>query len=175
MNDSVREIYNAAEIAERVKTLAADISREYSDREVTLLASLDDSFVFLADLLRALKVPQSRTAFLRYDHRALGGTQDISFSAQTDVARRDLVLVEGVLETGVPQEYLMKQLLAQGAARIRLCVLVDKPARRRVGVEPDWRAFETYEDYVFGYGLGFQERWRHLPFLATFAGAEKTA
>lgn len=169
MKDSVREICSAAEIAERVRGLAADISREYGDRELNILGSLEDGFIFLADLLRALALTQVRTAFLRYDHRALAGTQDISFSAQTDVARRELVLVEGVLETGVPQEYLMKQLLAQGAARVRLCVLVDKPARRRVAVEPDWRAFVTEEDYVFGYGLGFQERWRHLPYLATFA------
>ena len=174
MNDSVREIYNAAEIAERIQTLAADISREYRDHELTILAALEDSFIFLADLLRALDVPQVRMAFLRYDHRALAGTQDISFSTQTDVTRRELLLVEGVLETGVPQEYLMRQLLAQGAARVRLCVLVDKPARRRVAVEPDWRAFETQEDYVFGYGLGFQGRWRHLPFLATFDRAEKS-
>jgi hypoxanthine phosphoribosyltransferase len=110
-----------------------------------------------------------RTAFLRYDHQSLGGVQDISFSTQVDLSRRNVLLVEGVLDTGVTQEYLIQQLGALGATSVRLCVLVDKPDGRRVELQPEWRAFETHENYVFGYGLGFQDRWRGLPYLATFA------
>lgn len=167
MDNRITEIYSTAEIADRIKTLAADISEAYRQRELTVLGVLEDGFVFLADLLRSIDVPL-RTTFLRYDHRSLGGVQDLSFSTQMDVSGRDLLLVEGVLDTGITQEYLIKQLGAHGASSIKLCVLVDKPGRRRVSVEPDWRAFETHEDYVFGYGLGFQERWRELPYLATF-------
>jgi hypoxanthine phosphoribosyltransferase len=94
---------------------------------------------------------------------------DITFSTQTDLARRDVLLIEGVLDTGVTQEYLVKQLGALGAGSVKLCVLVDKPDRRRISIEPDYKGFETHEPYVFGYGLGFQERYRGLPFLATFA------
>src|SRR5215210_892018 len=168
MADEIVEVYGAAEIADRVKELAREIGQAYEGRDFTVLGVLDDSFVFLADLLRAINVP-SRTAFLRYDHQSRGGAQDITFSTQVDLSRRDLLLVEGVLDTGVTQEYLIKQLGAHGAASVQLCVLVDKPDRRRVELEPDWRAFETHESYVFGYGLGFQDRWRGLPVLATFA------
>ncbi|HYJ45809.1 MAG TPA: phosphoribosyltransferase family protein, partial [Pyrinomonadaceae bacterium] len=122
--------------------------------------------------LRAINKP-ARTAFLRYDHQSIGGIQDISFSTQVDLSRRDVLLVEGVLDTGVTQEYLIKQLGARGAAGVRLCVLMDKPDRRRVELQPDWRAFETHENYVFGYGLGFNDRWRELPYLATFARKEE--
>jgi hypoxanthine phosphoribosyltransferase len=118
--------------------------------------------------LRAIDRP-TRTAFVRYDHQSLGGLQDISFSTPVDLSRRNVLLIEGVLDTGVTQEYLIKQLEAHGAAGVRLCVLVDKPDGRRVERQPDWRAFETHVDYVFGYGLGFQDRWRGLPYLATFA------
>ncbi|HYE66349.1 MAG TPA: phosphoribosyltransferase family protein [Pyrinomonadaceae bacterium] len=162
------KIHSAADIADRVQTLAGDVAQAYEGRELTVLGVLEDSFVFLADLLRALRLPV-RTAFLRYDHHSLGGVQDISFSTQIDISRRDVLLVEGVLHTGVTQEYLLKQLGAHGAASVRLCVLLDKPDGRRVALEPDWRAFQTHESYVFGYGLGFQERWRELPYLATFA------
>ena len=168
MADQIVEVYSAALIAERVKELAREIGQAYEGRDFTVLGVLDDSFVFLADLIRAINIP-SRTAFLRYDHQSLGGIQDISFTTQVDLSKREVLLVEGVLDTGVTQEYLMKQLGAHGAANVRLCVLVDKPDGRRVELQPDWRAFETHEDYVFGYGLGFQDRWRGLPFLATFA------
>jgi hypoxanthine phosphoribosyltransferase len=168
------EVYSAAEISDRVHGLAEEISRSYRERELVILGVLEDSFVFLADLLRAMTV-SPRTAFLRYDHQSMGGFQDLSFSTRMDVSGRNVILVEGVLETGVPQEYLMKQLGAHGAASVGLCVLVDKPDRRRVALEPDWRAFETHENYVFGYGLGFNDRWRGLPFLATFDQEIKSA
>jgi hypoxanthine phosphoribosyltransferase len=168
MADEIVEVYSAAAIADRVKELALEIGQAYEGRDFTILGVQDDSFIFMADLLRSLDVP-FRTAFLRYDHHSLGGVQDISFSTQVDLSRRDLLLVEGVLDTGVTQEYLIKQLGAHGASSVRLCVLIDKPDGRRVELVPDWRAFETHENYVFGYGLGFQDRWRGLPFLATFA------
>jgi hypoxanthine phosphoribosyltransferase len=169
MANEIVEVYGADEIAERVKELARDVSSAYEGRDLTILCAPEDSFVFLADFLRALTTA-SRMAFLRYNHQSHGGIQDISFSTQIDVTRRDVLLIEGVLDTGVPQEYLIKQLGSHGAASVKLCVLVDKPDRRRVSLEPDWRAFETHENYVFGYGLGFQDRWRGLPYLATFAG-----
>ena len=169
MDDKIKEIYSAAAIADRVGNLAGAISgAARGERELTILGVLEDSFMLLADLLRALNTPL-RTAFLRYDHRSLGGVQDLSFSTQLDVSGRDILLVEGVLDTGVTQEYIIKQLESRGASSVRLCVMVDKPDRRRTSVQPDWKAFETHEDYVFGYGLSFQDRWRELPYLATFA------
>lgn len=176
MTDQVIEVYGAEEIAGRVQALAAEISSAYEGREVAVLGVLEDGFVFLADLLRAIRCPV-RTAFVRYQHHSLGGVQDLSFSTGMDLTGRDVLLVEGVMDTGVTQEYLMKQLESRGAGSVKLCVLLDKPERRRVGLEADWRAFETTESYLFGYGLGFQERWRELPFLGTFArrNAEKEA
>ncbi|MBA3247479.1 MAG: hypothetical protein H0T63_05285 [Pyrinomonadaceae bacterium] len=164
------EVFSAAQIAERVAEVAGEISAAYRERELTILGVLEDSFMFLADLLRRIDAPV-RTAFLRFDHRSFGGVQDLQFSTPMEVANRDILLVEGVLETGVPQEYLLKQLEERGATTVRLCVLIDKPDRHRVAIEPDWRAFETHEDYVFGYGLGFQERWRNLPYIARPADA----
>jgi hypoxanthine phosphoribosyltransferase len=174
MAEEIVEVYSSDVIAARIKQLAAEISEAYAGRELTILCVLEDGFVFLADLLRSLSL-SPRTVFLRYDHQSLGGVQDISFSTQTDLARRDVLLIEGVLDTGVTQEYLVKQLGALGAGSVKLCVLVDKPDRRRISIEPDYKGFETHEPYVFGYGLGFQERYRGLPFLATFARAKEDA
>jgi hypoxanthine phosphoribosyltransferase len=172
MSNPIVEVASAVEIADRIKSLAAEISGAYSERDLTLFGVQEDSFMFLADLLRALSRPV-RTSFLKYEHHALAGVQDISFATQTDLVGRDVLLVEGVLDTGVTQEYLMRQLDARGARSVKLCVLVNKPDRRRVELQPDWHAIETHADYVFGYGLGFQDRWRELPYLATFEAAEK--
>ena len=166
------EVHGADAIAARVHDLAAEIAQAYEGRDLTVLCVIEDSFVFLADILRSLRVP-ARTAFLRYDHQSRGGVQDISFSTKMDLSKLDILLIEAVLDTGVPQEYLIKQLESHGAASVKLCVLLDKPDRRRVGLQADWRAFESRENFVFGYGLGFNDRWRELPFLATFAEANE--
>ncbi|HEX6624365.1 MAG TPA: phosphoribosyltransferase family protein [Pyrinomonadaceae bacterium] len=165
MNERPVELHGPEEIAARVRAVASEIGAAAPGQELTFLGVLEDGYVFLADLLRAVEGPL-RTAFLRYEHRHLGGVQDLSFTTEADVRGRDLVLVEGVLDTGVTQEYIIKQLEARGARSVRLCVLVDKPDGRRAGVLADWRAFETHVDFVVGYGLGFQERWRELPYLA---------
>ena len=168
MSEQIKEVYSASVIAERVQVLAAEITEAYVGRELAVLGVLEDGFVFLADLLRAVKVPV-RTAFLRFRHNSLAGVQDLSFSTQMDLTGRDVLLVEGVMDTGVTQEYVIKQLESRGAASVKLCVLLDKPDRRRVGLQPDWRMFEAPDGYHFGYGLGFQERWRELPYIATLA------
>jgi hypoxanthine phosphoribosyltransferase len=168
MSDKIVEIHSAGEINDRIRTIAFDISKAYRGRELTVLGVLEDGFMFLADLLRAVDIPL-RTSFLRYDHRSLGGIQDLSFNTQIEVTGRNILLVEGVLDTGVTQEYIIRQLETRGAASVRLCVMVDKPNRRRTPIQANWRAFDTQEEYVFGFGLGSQERWRELPYLATFA------
>lgn len=172
MADQIIEVYSAALIAERIEALAAEISQAYEGRELAVLGVLEDGFVFLADLLRAIKAPL-RTAFLRFSHQTLAGVQDLTFSTDMDLTGRDVLLVEGVLDTGVTQEYIIKQLEARGAGSVKLCVLLDKPERRRVGLKADWRAFESKERYLFGYGLGFQERWRELPFLASLPASDE--
>lgn len=173
-NDRIVELHSAKEISARVQSLAAEISRAYLERELTVLCALDDCFVFLADLIRHLDLPL-RTTYLRASTRSVGGVMDMSYSAQLDVKRRDILLVEGVLDTGITQEYLIRHLSAHGAASVKICALVDKPDRRRVQLDPNWSAFvEPETDYIFGYGLGFQERWRQLPYLATFSRRLKT-
>lgn len=166
MDQQIVEVHRPEEIAGRVRALASEITEACRADDLTVLGLASDGFVFMADLLRALGTPV-RASFLHYEHRARGGAEDLTFSTGLDLKGRDVLVVEGVLDTGVPEEYLLRQLEGQGARRVRLCVLVDKPAGRRTGVEPDWRAFEAGDEYLVGYGLGLQDRWRELPYLAT--------
>ncbi|MEJ7708885.1 MAG: phosphoribosyltransferase family protein [Pyrinomonadaceae bacterium] len=132
-NDRIIQIHSAAEIASRVKALAAGINRAFIQRELTVLCDLEDSFVFLSDLIRGLDLPL-RTAFIRSSSRSVGGVMDMFYSAQMDVRRKDILLVETIIETGITQEYMVRHLSAHGAASVQICTLIDKPDRRRVTV-----------------------------------------
>jgi hypoxanthine phosphoribosyltransferase len=167
MPENLVEVLSAAAIAERVSSLGAEISASYQGREIALLAILDDSFVFLADLIRAIPRAVS-TDFLRFNHSSHGNMQDLSFTTQMEPARKEVLLVCGVVDTGITQEYVIKQLEARGVASIKLCALVDKPTNRHVDLTPDWKVCESRDPYVVGYGLGIGGRWRELPYLATF-------
>lgn len=173
MNEKILELYSAEQINERVKTLAVDISKSYKEDDLLILSAHEDSFVFLADLLRFLEI-HPQTGFLRFTHHSLGGVQDLSFSTEMLLGKKHILLVTGVMETGVTQDYLIRQLVGRGAKSVKLCALLNKTVSRHVEVQPDWYAFETNEDYVFGYGLEFQERWRELPFLATIEREKKS-
>lgn len=174
MNEKIIELYSTEQINERVKTLAADISESYKEGDLLILSAHEDCFVFLADLLRFLEI-HPQTGFLRFTHHSLGGVQDLSFATEMHLGKKNILLVTGVLETGVTQDYLMRQLVGRGAKSVKLCALLNKTNSRHVEVQPDWYGFETNEDYVFGYGLEFQERWRELPYLATIEREKKSS
>ena len=167
MAENPVEVFSAASIAESIKSLGAGITEAYQGQDVAVLAILEDSFVFLADLLRHISAPLS-TDFLRFNHHWYGNIQDLSFTTHMEPARRNVLLVCGVLDTGITQEYVIKQLEARGVSSIKLCVLVDKPDKRHVDLAPDWKVFESHDPYIVGYGLGIGGRWRELPYLATF-------
>lgn len=170
MPETLLEVLSAEAIADRVASLGAEISASYHDRNIAVLAILDDSFVFLADLLRAIPRPVT-TDLLRFNHSSTGSIPDLSFTTEMAAEGKDVLLVCGVLDTGITQEYVIKQLEARDVASIKLCTLVDKPANRHVDLTPDWTLYKSQDPYVVGYGLGMDGRWRELPYLATVKAA----
>jgi hypoxanthine phosphoribosyltransferase len=94
------------------------------------------------------------------------------FTSEFDPHGRDILLVGGIVSTGVTLEYITRQLASRGVKSIRTCALVDKPAERRVDMKPDFVAFQMGSGYVFGYGLGLQNQFRQLPYLAMLDQSE---
>jgi hypoxanthine phosphoribosyltransferase len=172
MDNQIIEAYSAAEISSRVKTLAEELNSFYQNKKLTVLGVTEDSFIFLADLLRLLNLPL-RTSFLQFEPRSVGGIQNLFLSTQMDITGHEILLVEGVMSTGVTERYAVEHLTSRGAASVKLCVLVDKPDSRRVNLIPDWKVFESHHNYIFGYGLGFNNQWRQLPYLATLVQSEE--
>jgi hypoxanthine phosphoribosyltransferase len=168
MEEKLRTVLSAEEIAARVGELAAEIRAAYAGESVAVVGLLEDSFVFLADLIRALNIPVT-CSFLKATRHESGGHTDIHYTSEFDTAGRRILLVGGILDTGVTINYMVRQLQARGAKDVRTCFLVDKPDFRTTEFTPDFVGFRRAEDMLFGFGLGLRDNYRYLPYLAVLA------
>jgi hypoxanthine phosphoribosyltransferase len=165
MEKTLRTIRSQEEIQSRMRALAEEIRGDARLGDLTVVGILDDAFVFLADLIRALDMPVS-CCFMKVTHKRHGGQSEIMFTSDFDPRGRDILLVGGVVATGVTLDYVTKHLADRGVKSLHTCMLVDKPGERRVDVKPDFRAFQMDGGFIFGYGLGIQNQFRQLPYLA---------
>lgn len=172
MEANVRIVRSREEIKSRISELASEI-RSRTPEGLTVVGVLDDVFVFMADLIRELDVPLS-CCFIKVTHHRHGGQTEVMFTSEFDPCGRDILLVSGVAATGVTLDYVARQLSARAVKSLRTCVLIDKPGERRIDLRPDFAAFETSEKFVFGYGLGVQNQYRQLPYLAVIDEKEES-
>lgn len=155
------------QIERRLRVMARDIQQDFEGRELVVISLLNGTVMFLADLVRCLSLP------LRLDFIGVSsygaGTQpgDLVFTKdlRLDVRGRDVLLVDDILDTGNTMTRVLKKLSALAPRRIRVCVLLDKPARRLKQVRADYVGFKIPDVFVVGYGLDFAERYRNLPFV----------
>lgn len=168
--DALRPVISAEQIHKRVRELAHQISDDYKGKTVLALAVLENSFMFIADLARAIDVPMVCTFVKPRYRQASGAASDvleILFSHELDIRDKDVLLVEGLVHSGVTSEFLMNDLRGRGAASVKLATLLDRQAARRVQLQPDYFGFLVDETFLVGYGLGSPEQTnRNLPFLA---------
>jgi len=157
------------QIAARVAELGRRIASDYAGRRVTLVSVLKGSLPFMADLMRAIDLP------LRIDLMEVssyGGTatessglvriiKDLSAS----IAGEDVLLVEDIIDTGLTLNYLLRYLRGKNPASLRICTLLDKPARRLVEIPVDYTGFTIPDRFVVGYGLDYGELYRNLRFV----------
>jgi hypoxanthine phosphoribosyltransferase len=163
----LRVIIPAEQIQKRVRDMAREISDDYQGKTVHALGILENGFIFLADLVRALEVPVICT-FIKPRYRDdLGGLQEIFFSHELDICDQHVLLVEGLVHSGVTADFLMNDLQARGAASVKVATLLDRPSARRVQMQPDYFGFLVDSAFLMGYGLGSPEQTnRNLPYLA---------
>ncbi len=157
MSARSRVSYSASRIAKQVVALGRAIEREYKGRRLDVVITLDRGFVFAADLIRQLRC-RVVCHFVREDVRDVDhdghARREVFFGARPDLKGRDVLLVDAVLDSGVTQEFLLRRLGESRPRSLRLAVLLDKTARRKVNLEPDYFAFRTASNQVWtGYGL----------------------
>jgi hypoxanthine phosphoribosyltransferase len=164
----VRELISETRIQARVTELAAQITREYAGRSLVLLSVLKGSFVFTADLARAIALP-IRIEFLGVrsygDDTKSSGVVQITQDLTRPVDGDHILLVEDIVDTGLTLSYLREQLRSRNPASVKVAALLHKPARVQREVEIDYLGFTIDDVFVVGYGLDYAERYRNLPFL----------
>jgi hypoxanthine phosphoribosyltransferase len=169
--EPLRQVISAEQIQKRVKELGRQISDDYQGRTIQMLAVLENAFMFLADLVRAVDVPVVCQFIKPKYSRSQGGSasevMEIFFSHEPEIQGQHILLVEGLVHSGVTSEFLMSDLRARGSASVKLVTLADRQAARRVPLQPDYFGFLVDETFLVGYGLGAVEQTnRNLPYLA---------
>jgi hypoxanthine phosphoribosyltransferase len=168
-SDRLKVVVEERAIRKRVRDLAKQINRDYAGKALHVVGILEDSFMFMADLVRALTVPVV-CSFVRLQVRDSEGGQvamrEILYIPPVDSAGKDMLLVGGVLQSGLTLDHLCRTMLAKQPASLRTVVLIDKVAERRVEVPVDYAGFQLSGHYFVGFGLGLGGQFRNLPFLA---------
>ena len=169
MHKDVKEIlFSEEQLKERVAQIAAQIDRDYAGKELMLVSVLRGSFIFMADLVRAITVPCT-VDFMAVSSYGAGtvssGQVQITKDLSEDITGRHLLVVEDILDSGNTLSYLLEVLRARKPASIRLCTLLDKPERRVKPVQLDYTGFTIPDAFVVGYGLDYDEHYRNLPYI----------
>ncbi len=168
MSEVIKTMLSAEVIAARVRELGAQIAHDSGAAPLVLVCVLKGSFVFTADLMRAIDLPL-RVDFLGVRSYGEGtessGVVQITQDLSRPIEHEDVVIVEDIVDTGLTIAHLMDLLRTRQPRSIRVCSLLHKPARARVSVNIDYLGFTIEDRFVVGYGLDFAEKYRNLPFI----------
>lgn len=172
MNQDVAKILVSQEEIDSITTrIAAEIDRDYSgeDKRLVLLCILKGSVIFMGDLMKKITVP-AEIDFMKVSSYGAGTTTSGTVNIHLDIMRGDLdkcdiLIIEDIVDSGVTLSYLTKYLANKGARSVRTCTMLDKPVRRKVHFIPDYIGIEIPDEFVIGYGLDFDEKYRSLPYV----------
>jgi len=169
MHHTIKEIlYTAEDISARVRELGAMITRDYQGKTPVLVGILNGAVTFMNDLMRAIDLPLSHDLMEMSsygDRIASKGAATILKDTMLDIEGREVLIVEDIVDTGITLQRVLEHLGARRPATLRVCALLDKPARRRVAIKPDYHGFTIPDVFVVGYGLDFAEAFRELPYI----------
>lgn len=168
----LRVIFTEKQIKERVNELAAQVDRDLQGKTLHVIGILENCFLFMADLVRSLKVPVI-CHFLKAETTDTSSgsvsLREIVYTPHVDVAGKDVLLVDGILQSGVTIDHLVRIMQAQQANSVRIAELIEKTDEKKVDVATAYVGFKTQEKFLVGYGLGFQDKYRNLPHIATLS------
>jgi hypoxanthine phosphoribosyltransferase len=171
-------LFTERQIKARVRALAGEIKQVYGDGEFTLVSLINGAVMFTADLMREIDNPV-RLDCIRvssYGNKSKSvGTPQIVASLTLDIARRDVLVIDDILDTGKTLSLVTSLVSKHRPASLRTCVLLDKRERREVPIEADFKGFVIPDKFVVGYGLDFAERYRNLPCIGVLKASRQQA
>jgi hypoxanthine phosphoribosyltransferase len=162
----------------RITELGSTVSADYEGCDLVLICVLKGAVPFLTDLMRHITVPHE-IDFMAISSYGVGrressGAVRLIMDLQADIAARDVLIVEDIVDSGRTMDYLLRQFRARNPASLRVCTLLNKPSRREVDVPLDYVGFDIPDEFVLGYGLDLDEKHRNLPFVAVARSAESS-
>jgi hypoxanthine phosphoribosyltransferase len=165
-----RVLVDEKSLQTRVRELGQEISADYKDSDLILICVLKGGVAFLTDLMRNITIPHE-IDFLAISSYGAGqrestGAVRLLMDLKADIAGRDVLIIEDIVDSGQTMEYLLRTLGARQPASLRICTLLSKPSRRVVDVPLDYVGFEIPNEFVLGYGLDLDEKYRNLPYVA---------
>ncbi len=168
LNDIEKVLYSEEELKAICKRLGEQISEDYKDKNLLLVSVLKGSIVFMGDLMRNITVP-CRIDFMAVSSYGSGtqssGRVKIKKDLDIDISGYDLLVVEDILDSGVTLNSLRQLLKLRNPKSIKICTLLDKPERRKADITADYVGTEVPDEFVVGYGLDYDEKYRNLPFI----------
>jgi hypoxanthine phosphoribosyltransferase len=167
-DDLERVLFNEQTILARLDEIAAEISRDYRDRELTVIAVLNGSIIFMADLLRRVPLPLKLDCLgVASYHGGTKSTGEVIFKqiALPDIAGRHVLILDDILDSGLSLTAIREKLETAKPRTVRICVLLRKRKARNLPVRADYIGFDIEDEFVVGYGLDYMERYRNLPYI----------
>jgi len=162
----LNRLFTQEQIASIVQGLADQISKDYEGRELVMVCILKGAFVFLSDLIRHLRIPV-QVDFVRLASYGSGmntsGNIEITKDVEIPLEKKDVLIIEDIIDTGRTLQFLKDRLALSNPCSIKVCALLDKKARREVEMEADYLGTDVDDVFIVGYGIDFNEHYRHLP------------
>lgn len=171
-NDIEEVLISREEIREKVRELGEIISRDYQGKELVLVGVLKGGFVFLADLMREITIPVDMDFISVSSYGASSkssGVVRIIKDIDINVAGKHVLIVEDIVDTGLTLKYLKELFHTRGPLSVKVCTALDKPSRRKVEIEVEYKGIEIPDRYVIGYGLDYAGKYRNLPEVCTLS------
>lgn len=165
MEPRLKQLFTAEETHIQVKRLANEIRRDYAGKTPLVIGVLKGSFIFLADLIRMLEMPLEIDFIRAASYGAIdvsSGVVRITKDTDADIANRDIIVVEDIVDTGLTLDVILKHLKAKKPASLKTCALIDKPNRRQISIKIDYHGFHAKDVFLVGYGLDYNEKYRYL-------------
>jgi hypoxanthine phosphoribosyltransferase len=166
-------LFSRQRIAREIKRLGAEITAAYPQGNILLVGVLKGSFLFIADLVRAIEC-STMVDFVRLasygSQTSTSGVVEFRKELEMPIRERDVIIVEDIIDSGYTLECLYNKLLLQQPKSLKICTLIDKRARREVDIEADFVGMSLEDGFIIGYGLDYDEHYRHLPDIYTVKG-----
>lgn len=163
-----RVLISEEQIKKRINEMAKEIDNDYKGKEPLMLSVLSGSFIFAADLMRAVSIPVGISFIFAASYGSgttSSGNVEIHTGKGFDPVGKDIIIVEDIIDSGRTLSKIKAYLLEQGAKSVELCTFLDKPSRRVVNVDVKYTGFEIPDEFVIGYGLDFDYKYRQYPFV----------